>query len=163
MAMYIYEFEIYEDDEGFFIAEGRDFEFGMTQGEDLTDAVAMAADLLSVLVEDALMQKAALPEPTYGNEPALGGKIYTIAVDVSLDTIKTVSATEAARLLGVSRSRVSNMLRTGLLLGFRKGRDTFVTADSIDARLRERRPAGRPRKVKASEDESQPGRVSSVA
>jgi excisionase family DNA binding protein len=69
-----------------------------------------------------------------------------IAVSTSLNEIDAVRASEAAELLGVSRARVSHMIRDNLLEGFRRGRDSYVTRDSVNARLADPRPAGRPRK-----------------
>ena len=68
-------------------------------------------------------------------------------MEASLDTVPAVTASEAAELLGVSRARVSQMLKAGLLMGFRKGRDSFITRYSVDARLREKPKAGRPKKA----------------
>ena len=75
------------------------------------------------------------------------GRILLVAVEASLDTVPAVTASEAAELLGVSRARVSQMLKSGLLMGFRKGRDSFITRYSVDARLREKPKAGRPKKA----------------
>lgn len=47
-------------------------------------------------------------------------------------------------MLGVSRGRVSQMLAAGQLEGFRRGRATFVTRESVKARLVEAPKAGRP-------------------
>ena len=68
-------------------------------------------------------------------------------MEASLDTVPAVTASEAAELLGVSRARVSQMLKSGLLMGSRKGRDSFITRYSVDARLREKPKAGRPKKA----------------
>ena len=78
-----------------------------------------------------------IPEATFGHEPTHeDGRILLVAVEASLDTVPAVTASEAAELLGVSRARVSQMLKSGLLMGFRKGRDSFITRYSVDARLR---------------------------
>jgi len=148
--MYIYEFEFFEDS-GWTLAYpmGLGYKAG-TQGKDLNEAVAMAADLLKSVVEHSIIHKLHLPDPVYGHAPEHGGKVMVIGVDVSLDGIDAVRASEAALRLGVSRSRVSYMLRTGLLEGFRKGRDSYVTTASLEARLKEARKAGRPHKRAAA-------------
>ncbi|MDR3307608.1 MAG: helix-turn-helix domain-containing protein [Coriobacteriales bacterium] len=145
--MYAYEFEFFES-EGYTLAYplGLGYKAG-TQGTSLDEAVDMAADLLRCIVEDALVNGKELPEPSYGHEPVHGGKVMVVAVPVSLDTINAVSASEAAERLGVSRGRVSNMLRDGVLEGFRKGRDSYVTMASLKARLASTPKAGRPRKL----------------
>ena len=47
---------------------------------------------------------------------------------------ETVSAAEASRMLGVSAGRVTHMLDSGILQGYRRGRRTFVTVESIESR-----------------------------
>ncbi|MDR1088763.1 MAG: helix-turn-helix domain-containing protein [Coriobacteriales bacterium] len=147
--MYIYEFEFFEDN-GMMAA----FPFGLdnhaTQGIDLADAIAMAADLVKGLAEDSLLNGHELPEATFGHEPEHGGKVFTIAVSASLDDVETMTASHAAEVLGVSRGRVSNMLRDGVLEGFRKGRDSFVTRASVEQRLKSRIRPGRPSKETAA-------------
>jgi hypothetical protein len=143
--MYVYEFEFYEG-EKFIIAEAFDLEPWITQGEDIGDAVVMAADLLKSIVEHALIRKEKLPNPSYGHVPRHGGRVMVIAVSVSLSDIDAVSASEAAVRLGVSRARVSHMVRDGILEGFRKGRDSYVTTASLNARLADPRKAGRPKR-----------------
>lgn len=47
---------------------------------------------------------------------------------------KTVSAAKASRMLGVSAGRVTHMLDSGILQGYRRGRRTYVTVESIEKR-----------------------------
>jgi excisionase family DNA binding protein len=145
MGFYVYEFEFVEDDDGFVLVYPFELPYA-TQGENLNDAVVMAADILRVTAEESLLKEATLPEPSYGHEPLHGGKVMIIGVQASLDEVETIRASEAAQRLGISRSRVSNLLKAGLLQGYRRGRDTFVTTDSVNERLKEGRKAGRPRK-----------------
>ncbi|MDR1183701.1 MAG: helix-turn-helix domain-containing protein [Coriobacteriales bacterium] len=146
--MYIYEFEFFEE-EGLIVALPFDLEHYATQGTDMADAIEMAADLVKSVVEDALMNDETLPEPSYGHSPRHNGKIMVIAVEASLDTVKAMPASAAAVRLGISRGRVSNMLRDGVLEGFRKGRDSFVTVASVEQRLKTTIRAGRPSKTRA--------------
>jgi excisionase family DNA binding protein len=55
-----------------------------------------------------------------------------------------VSAAEAARMLGVSRARVTNMIASGILDAYREGRNTFVSIESIERRLAADVRPGRP-------------------
>lgn len=142
--MYIYEFEFFES-EGYLIVYPFDME-GATQGRELQEAVEMAADWLRTDIQYRLMYNEPLPKPTFGNTPKEGGTVVVIAVEAGLDTIRRVSASEAARLLNVSPARVSHMIRDGLLTSFKDGYNVWVTMDSIEARLREPRKAGRPKK-----------------
>ena len=101
----------------------------------LNDAAEMAADWLRGTAEDWLISGVEPPEPTFGNEPGHGGRVILIGVEVSRAAIPTVSASEAAERLGVSRPRVTQMLASGALVGWRDGRNTRVTIDSVNARL----------------------------
>lgn len=142
--LYVYEFELCES-EGMVVAFPFDF-LGGTQGSDLAEASEMAADWLKTELEYRLMGGEDIPEATLGHDPERdGGRILLVAVDASLDTVKAVTATKAAEMLGVSRPRISQMLKAQKLIGYRKGRDTFVTVDSVNARLAESPKSGRPK------------------
>lgn len=130
------EFELFES-EGFVLAFPFDIE-GATQGTTFEDAAEMAADWLKGMAEHWLMTGEEPPKPTFGNLPQHGGRVILIGVDVSLDAIPSVSASEAASMLGVSRSRITQMLESGALVGWRDGRNTRVTVDSVNARIEER-------------------------
>lgn len=58
---------------------------------------------------------------------------------------ETVSAAKASRMLGVSAGRVTHMLDSGILDGFRRGRRTYVSVKSIEKRLASNPGAGRPK------------------
>jgi excisionase family DNA binding protein len=128
-----YEFELWEEDR-MVIADSHGLGY-CTQGEDMRDAVDMAVDLVHVIVRDALICGHNLPQSDIGHAPEHGGRMLIVSAECSLDDTETVTASEAAEILGVSRSRVSHMLRDGVLQGYRKGRDTRVTLDSIKTRL----------------------------
>ena len=142
--VYLYEFEIFEE-EGWHLVLPFDMDGG-TQGTSFDDACEMAADWLRIKCEDALMYGKELPHPTFGNEPRHGGRVVLLGIDASLDTIRKVTASEAARRLGVTPGRVTQMIAAGLLEAFREGRRTWVTLDSVEQRLAEERKAGRPKK-----------------
>lgn len=61
-----------------------------------------------------------------------------MCVDADLSRVPSVSATEAAERLGVSRPRVTQMVESGRLMGWRDGRNARVSLDSLNARLAER-------------------------
>ena len=141
---YTYEFELFRGETEWCIT-AFDF-FGVTQGVDIEDACRSAADVVRIVAQDHLMRGYTMPRATFGNSPKHGGILVIVSVDTSLSDIPRVSASEAARMLGVSRSRVSAMLSTHLLEGWRDGRNTWVTKESVQARLDDPRPAGRPAK-----------------
>jgi predicted RNase H-like HicB family nuclease len=140
---YTYEFELVQS-EGWYVAIPFDMD-GATQGKTIEETSLMAADWLRTDIEHRLMYGLDIPTATFGNEANEGSRMI-VSVDATLDAIKKVSASEAARMLEVSPSRVTHMIRDGLLEAFRDGHKTFVTVASINARLAEPHAAGRPRK-----------------
>ena len=144
-----YEFELYRGKEQWII-EAYDFPACITQGEDVEDACESAADILKEFMHDALIGGDTLPPGTFGHEPRNGGMNVIVSVDTTLDAVRKVSASEAARMLGVSRSRITAMMASNLLDGWREGRNTWITLDSIEARMEDFHPAGRPKKAAAT-------------
>lgn len=138
------EFELFES-EGTILALPFGLEGG-TEAPTFEEAAAMAADWLRGEVEHWLMAGACPPSPTLGNEPLRGGSVCLIGVSSSLEAIDTMTASEAAQALGVSRPRISQMIKSGRLEGFTKGHATFVTVASVRARLAAHPRAGRPRR-----------------
>lgn len=120
---------------------------GATCGDDWRDAAEMAADWLKGDADMRLMLGQELPELPIGSEPVHeGGRMLLVGVDASLDNIDAVTASEAAEMLSVSRGRITQMIDSGQLFGFRKGRNTYVTCASVEARRTKTPKAGRPRK-----------------
>lgn len=132
--LYVFEFELVEENDGWIVSYPFDFD-GVTQGSNLAEASKMSADLLKTMLEFWVLTGADIPEATLGNTPRKGGRVLLVAVDTSLKTIDTVNAKKAAELLGVTKGRVSQLLKARKLMGYRKGRDVFITKDSIKARL----------------------------
>ena len=117
-----------------------------TQGDGFDDAIEMSADWLRQMALDHLMSGEPLPQLPMGNDPVRGGRIVTIAVDASLSDIPSITASEAAGLLGVTDSRVSQLCRAGALDNWKVGRTRMVSLESVRLRLSEERRAGRPQK-----------------
>lgn len=141
---YTYEFEMWRGEGGWCIAP-----FGLpgaTQGNDVEDACESAADLLRETIRDYIFRNEKPPAPTFDNEPEHGGVRVVVSVDASLNGVEKVSAAQAAELLGVSRSRITHMISSGLLDGWKEGRNSWVTKASVDARLAAPVKAGRPKK-----------------
>lgn len=141
-----YEFEVYPG-ERYYIAEPVGLEGG-TQGETLEEAVEMAADWLRGEVEFRAVRGLDMPRPEFRDAPAHpGGMLCLVGVDAGRETVERVSSTEAARMLGVTPARVSQMIKAHRLEGWRDGRNTYVTLDSVRARLQDGVKVGRPRKI----------------
>lgn len=143
--LYICEFEFYEDEEGTVIAECLNEWSGCTFGDDLQDAVECAADWLAGMVDDALMNGKELPAASMGHKPVNGGRVIAVAVARELSDIKAVTAADAARMLGLSRARVTQLAKAGLLDSWVDGSKRMVSFDSVIARLEGEPQAGRPK------------------
>ena len=108
-----------------------------TQGTIFDDAIEMAADWLRIIVLDYLMSGEEVPTLPLGNLPRRGGDIIVVAVDASLDQVPAVGASEAARMLGVSTERVSQLISAGHLESWKVSGTRMVSVDSIEARAKE--------------------------
>lgn len=144
--LHVYEFEVFEDEgEGVLLALPYDMRGG-TQGRDLREACEMAADWLQTEMEHRAMHGLPLPEPTFGNEPQNGGRTIIVAVNAGKDTVRKVSPSEAARMLGVTPGRVTQMVAANKLEAYEDAGRKWVTVASVEARLAEKPKAGRPRR-----------------
>lgn len=119
---------------------------GATEGFDFEDAVRMAADWLRETAIGYLVAEDEWPELPLGTDATRGGRMVTLAVDVSLDQIPAMTAAEAARKLGVSTARIAQLCSAGLLESWKVGGTRMVSVDSVESRLAEDRKVGRPRK-----------------
>lgn len=129
---YLYEVEIFKDGD-FYIAVPFDFN-GATEGFSKLECLEMAADLLTSEIQHRLMHRDNLPEPTIDNIPQYEGKIYSLAIDTGIDAIPRMLKAEAARELGISQGRVSQLIKAGKLETFLYQGKEYVTKASVDAR-----------------------------
>ena len=120
---------------------------GGTQGETLEETCRMAADWLQTEMEYRAMNDEEIAKATFGNKPVHSGQTLIVSVNAGKETVEKVSASDAARMLGVSLGRVTQMISAGLLQAFKDGHKTWVTVDSINARLDSAPKAGRPKKA----------------
>ncbi len=148
MSTYVFDAILTPEEGGAYSVEVPALPGCLTCGDGYLDAVAMAADAARTWVASALRHGEAVP--AYRREEAPeGAERVCVVFDADPSWIvegPVVSAAEAARELGVSAGRVSHMLGTGQLEGYRSGRRTYVTKASVDARKAAPRAAGRPRK-----------------
>lgn len=141
--LYVCEFEFFDSGQSVCAVPCNDMGAG-TFGDDLNDAVESAADWLACVVDDSLMGGGELPPMTFGHEPSNGGRIIAIAVTRSLSDIPAMTAADAARELGVSSARVSQLCKAGLLDSWREGTKRMVSRDSVEARKECSPQPGRP-------------------
>lgn len=143
--MYVCEFEFFEDD-GYILA----LPFGLgagTQGHYMGEALEMAADWLTVTVQDYLIRGEEPPKVTYGNAPIHGGRVIAVAVNAKLEDVPAMSAAEAARKLGVSTARIAQLCNSGALESWRVGSARMISEASVLSRMEEGQKVGRPRKA----------------
>ena len=152
MKSYVYQAIVTKDEEGGYDVEFPDLPGCFTCGDTLQEAGEMAMDAAATYVGALVKDGLAVPEATY-REPDAGEMPMLVAFSTDESYIvegETVSAAEAARRLGVTPGRVTHMLDAGILTGYRKGRRTYVTVESVEARNATEHAAGRPKKVVAA-------------
>lgn len=153
--VYVYEFEVFKG-EKYLLAFPYDMDGG-TQGVDFKEVCEMAGDWLKMEVEHCLMYDLPMPEATFGNKPKhADGQNIIVVVQLEKENIPRYTFAEAARQLGVTRGRVSQMVDACLLETFELDGRKWVTKYSVDARLAERPKAGRPRKKKSEDEFEEP-------
>lgn len=139
------DFEVFEDD-GIWLA----IPLGMgggTEGHTFDDAVKMACDWLRLNAEHIAARGMEPPEYESGLPLENDGTRVVVCVPFGREAIDTVTAAQAARMLGVSRARVSQLVKSRSLEGWVEGRNAYVTRESVVARLSEPKPVGgRPKK-----------------
>lgn len=143
--LHVYEFEIFED-EGCLLAFPYDMEGG-THGKDFKEVCEMAADWLQTEMEHRAMHDLPFPESTFDNAPRHGGRNIVVAVNAGKDTVPKVLPSEAARMLGVTPGRVTQMMDADQLEWFEDAGRKWVTVYSVEARLADQPKPGRPKKA----------------
>lgn len=147
MTRYLFEVELSPEEEGGYSVSVPDLDGCYSQGDTLEEALEMAADALMTYIAALLKYGDPVPEPVFGHEVIEGGKVIAISVEVDADyVIDAVSPAEAAAMLSVTRGRVSQMMRDGILDSYDIAGERVVDLKSINARLAAPRGAGRPRK-----------------
>lgn len=145
MGKYIYRVILTPEEDGIgYSAEVPDLPGCYTFGDTGEEAIIMAADAAKTYVASLLKHGDPVPKPTITDAAML---VYFEVDESYVVDGEVVSAAEASRMLGVSAGRVTHMLDSGVLNGYRKGRRTYITLDSVNARLADTPKSGRPRKT----------------
>ena len=145
MYKFIYQIVLTPEEESGYSVEVPDLPGCFTYGETVEDAAAMAADAAKTYVASLMEHGETVPSPTVRE---VEGCAFMVFFEVDSSYIvrgETVSAAEASRMLGVSAGRVTHMLDSGILQGYRRGRRTHVTVESIERRMASNPGSGRPR------------------
>ena len=91
------------------------------------------------------MGRCELPTMDFGHKPEHGGQIIAVAVSRELGDIPAMTASEAARALGVSTARVAQLINAGSLDSWKDGTKRMVSKASVDARIEYAPKSGRPK------------------
>ena len=147
MTRYLYEVELRPDEESGYSVKVPDLDGCYSQGDSISEALEMAVDALITYTAALLKCGDVLPEPTFGHVAPAGGMVVALSFEADANyIIDGVSPSEAAMMLGVSRGRVSQMIRDGVLATYKHAGTRYVDLESIHARLAAPPSAGRPRK-----------------
>ena len=145
---YLYEAVLEPAEEGGYNVYVPDLPGCYTEGDTITGAADMAADAMKTYVA-SLLTDGETPPPAGHHDCPEGCLLVAVSFEADASYVvdgPVVSAAEASRMLGLSAGRVTHMLDAGVLEGYRSGRRTWVTVESIEARMAEAPKAGRPRK-----------------
>lgn len=123
---------------------------GVTEGYDFEDAVRMAADWLKETALDFLMREEEWTDLPLGTNATRGGRMVTLAVDVSLDQVPAVTAAEAARILDISTARVAQLCASGALDSWKVGGSRMVRLECVKERADAEVAPGRPKRELAA-------------
>ncbi len=110
--------------------------------------LSKAPDALETHVGSYLAEGKRAPSATFGHVAGDGEILALVSFDASAASVGAphLAAKYAAERLGISKGRVSQLLKDGRLEGYRHGRNVMVSEASIERFASERRSAGRPRK-----------------
>ena len=145
---FTYEAELAKDELGGYSVSFPDVAGAYTFGKDLSHSIEMAAEVLQLILAELLDEGKPLPRPRFQSH---GDGVLRIAVSVEItpefiESTKCMTVTEAAEELGITTSRVSQMLNSGILQAVPFGKERLVTIASINDRKENQRKAGRPKK-----------------
>jgi predicted RNase H-like HicB family nuclease len=121
-----------------------------TQASDMRTAALNAAEVLELVLADYIADGAEPPTPTFGYGCDDGATRALVSVRVTVDDVLrmgTVSSTEAAHILKVSKGRIAQMVASGQLDSFGEGTARLISLRSVNARATSAPKAGRPRKT----------------
>lgn len=150
MGKYIYEAVLHPDEDGGYWVTVPDLPGCISEGDTVEEAAFMAADAMKTYVASLLKNGSDLPKATFGTSAEDGALVIAVFFETDENYIITgevMSAAQASRELGVTPGRVTHMIDAGVLDGYREGRRTYVTVESVERRKAEQPKAGRPRKA----------------
>ncbi len=142
---YIFGAVVREDaEDGGYWAEFPDLPGCYGQGDDFNDCVRSASDAVETHVAALIEDGREVPAPSRVKADD-GEVVYVYAEPATVDLGEpSISASEAAKRLNVSKGRVSQLIAAGKLKAYRTSHYTMVTVASVKAYEASPRKAGRP-------------------
>lgn len=129
---YTYKADI-EQVEGDWLVTFPQFEGAFGGGKTIREACENAAEALRLRIASMIDEGEALPRARFGEPPQC---VFSVEVDERyIQATKTVSAKEAAEMLGVTKGRVSTLVKEGRLDTVLVNGRSRVTIASVNARI----------------------------
>ena len=133
--------------EGDWLVTFPQFEGTFGGGKTLRKACASAAEALRLRIAGMVDEGEPLPRARFSEPPQC---VFTVEVGEGyIQATKTVSQTEAAEMLGVGKSRVSQLVKAGQLDTVNVEGRSRITIASVNARLSNPPAPHRPSNVEA--------------
>ena len=146
MGKHIYGAIIRPSEEGGYWAEVPDLPGCFGEGSNFIDAVESISDGIETHLAALSEYGMPIPPAKHIEAPVEGEAVYVRVDDGLRLGSPTVSATEAARMLNVSKPRISQLIAEGRLVAEQLASGTNVTVESIERYMNSPRKAGRPKR-----------------
>lgn len=106
----------------------------------LEEAARGAAERLHGEAAGLLAAGRTPPEPDLGHAARRGGRVVVVGARATLADVDAVLASDAARALGVSKTYVARLVGAGILLGWHRGRNLYVSRGSLGGYASQNKP-----------------------
>ena len=144
MGVYAYEGRLIKEDDGQgYTIVVPQFPGTAAGGDTIEEVCQEIAGCLQLVIAEYLDTEMVLPKPVFNDPP--GVVICVEITDALIAESKCLTVGEAAKYLGVSPSRVCQLLSHGQLEEYRNGGQRMVTLASLNERIKNKPPAHRPK------------------
>lgn len=134
--VYLHEFEFYTaESTNQAMVEPLGFEQDALPIDGLSEAVEAAHEWLTSRIDDVLVQQRVPRKEELGGAAKHNGYVFSVGVTRSLGSIPAVTASDAATMLGISRSRVAQLCAAGALESWKEGAHRMVSMRSLESRM----------------------------
>ena len=129
------EFELYSSDGGDVVLAPLSTEEVAWDVDDLNETLGDAKLWLENEIDRVLATGKGPRLPECGGAPRHGGRVITLGVERSVSGIPAVSAADAADMLGVSRARIGQLCKDGMLVSWKEGPHRMISLRSLHRRM----------------------------